>query len=415
MPTYTSSTARPSARRRAGCALLTSLALLLAAACSSSDDDGDDASTDGDATTTTSTPSIEGVRINELQVVGSHNSYHLAPEGGIADGLEGLAPEFWETIDYTHLPLTEQLEDYGIRQFEIDVFADPEGGHYANRAALTIVGEPAESGIPELDEPGFKVLHTQDFDFRTTCLTFVVCLSEIEEWSTAHPRHIPIMILVETKTATIDEGAEGLGIDVESLGVEFTVPFPMTAELFEDLEAEALSVFPRERIITPDEVRGDHETLTEAVADGGWPTLGAARGRVLFALVDTGASADVYREGAPALEGRLFFTSADAGAPDAAFVRVDDPEADADLLAEALAAGYLVRTRTDTPTIEARAGDVTRRDAALESGAQYLSTDFYVEREEFGTGYVVALPGGAVVRCSPVTASAACVDDELTE
>jgi hypothetical protein len=187
----------------------------------------------------------------------------------------------------------------------------------------------------------------------------------------------------------------------------------MTAELFDELEAEVLAVFPEDQIITPDDVRGDHNSLSDAVADGGWPTLGEARGKVLFSLVDTGESADVYREDAPALEGKLFFTSATPGDPDAAFVRVDDPIANADLLAEALAAGYLVRTRSDVPTANARTGDTTQRDAALASGAQYVSTDFYAERPEFGTGYVVVLPGGAVLRCSPVAASSACDDEAL--
>jgi hypothetical protein len=309
--------------------------------------------------------------------------------------------------------ITEQLEDYGIRQLELDVFADPEGGRYSSRAALPIVGEEAASGIPELDDPGFKVMHTQDFDFRTTCLTFVVCLEEIDAWSADHPDHAPIMIMVETKTETIEEGAEGLGIDLSQFGVEFTEPLPMTAELFDELEAEVLAVFPEDQIITPDDVRGDHNSLSDAVADGGWPTLGEARGKVLFSLVDTGESADVYREDAPALEGKLFFTSATPGDPDAAFVRVDDPIADADLLAEALATGYLVRTRSDVPTANARTGDTTQRDAALASGAQYVSTDFYAERPEFGTGYVVVLPGGAVLRCSPVAASSACDDEAL--
>ena len=72
--------------------------------------------------------------------------------------------DFAADLDYTHRPLIEQLERFGIRQFEIDVFADPEGGLYADRAALPVVGLPAESGEPLLDEPGFKVLHTQDFD-----------------------------------------------------------------------------------------------------------------------------------------------------------------------------------------------------------------------------------------------------------
>jgi hypothetical protein len=354
--------------------------------------------------------SIEDVRLNELQVIGSHNSYHLASEGALRDGLFAIVPDFAAELDYTHRPLTEQLDQFGIRQFEIDVHADPEGGHYANRMGLGVVGLPVESGIAELDEPGFKVLHIQDFDFRTTCLALIACLNEIEAWSTAHPTHIPIHIMIEIKTETVEEIAEDAEFELPELGVVWTVPIPTTAQLLTDLENEVLSVFERQRIITPDDVRGEHDTLPEAIALEGWPTLGDSRGKVMLSLLDRGPSADLYRSGAPALEGRLFFTHADPGAPDAAIVRFDDPIADADAIAQALADGYLVRTRSDdadTPD-----GDTSWRDAALASGAQYVSTDVY---EDVGRGFVVRLPGDAVVRCSPVTRSELCVDAELVE
>ena len=368
-------------------------------------------STSTTSTTTTTAPgSIEDVRLNELQVIGSHNSYHLASEGALRDGLFAIVPDFAAELDYTHRPLTEQLEQFGVRQFEIDVHADPEGGHYSNRMGLGVVGLPVESGLPELDQPGFKVLHIQDFDFRTTCLTLVACLSEIEAWSTAHPTHVPIHIMIEIKTETIEEIAEDAEFELPELGVVWTVPIPTTAQLLTDLENEVLSVFDRDRIITPDDVRGARDTLSEAVTQDGWPTLGDARGKVMLSLLDRGPSADLYRTGAPALEGRLFFTHADPGAPDAAIVRFDDPIADADAIAQALADGYLVRTRSDddgTPD-----GDTVRRDAALAGGAQYVSTDVY---DDVGRGFVVRLPGDAVVRCSPVTRSELCIDAELVE
>lgn len=400
-------------------AALLAASLLVVGACSSSSDDeaaGSAATTAPVATEDTEdTEDTEEVTIDELQVIGSHNSYHLAPQEEIGAVISAFAPDYWEQLDYSHLPLTEQLEEHGIRQLEIDVYADPDGGRYADRPAMVIIDQPTASGVPELDEPGFKVMHIQDFDFATTCVTFVACLEEVEAWSSAHPDHVPVMIMVETKSDSIEEGAAGLGVDVGALGIDWTEPIEMTPELFADLEAEVLEVFPREQIITPDDVRGDAATLDEAVRTTGWPTLASSRGKVLFSLVDTGADRDLYLEGAPALEGRLFFTSAEPGVADAAFVRIDDPVADADALAEALAAGYLVRTRSDVPTVDARTGDTSRRDAALASGAQYVSTDFYVERPEFGTGFSVGLPGDAVARCSPVTATDACTDDELAE
>ena len=56
---------------------------------------------------------------------------------------------------------------------------------------------------------------------------------------------------------------------------------------------------------------------------------------------------------------------------------------------------------------EARRNDTRRRDAALTSGAQYVSTDYMAPDARLGT-YRVALPDAAVARCSPVTAIAAC-------
>lgn len=367
------------------------------------------------AATTTSTivgaaGSIEDVRLDELQVIGSHNSYHLAPEGAVRDGLRALVPDFAAGLDYTHRTLTEQLERFGVRQFELDVYADPEGGRYALRQGLAAVGLPAGSGIPELDLPGFKVLHIQDFDFRSTCLTLVACLHEIEAWSSTHPTHVPIHIMIEFKSEAIEQIAAGGGFELPDLGVEWTVPIAASAELFADLENEVLSVFDRERIIAPDDVRGERATLSEAVAVDGWPTLGESRGKVMVSLIDRGPSADLYRSGSPALEGRLFFTHADPGAPDAAIVRFDDPVTDADAIAQALADGYLVRTRSDDASTPD--GDTAQRDAALASGAQYVSTDLY---DDVGRGLTVRLPADAVVRCNPVTASALCADPDLGE
>ena len=49
----------------------------------------------------------------------------------MADALAKLMPGLWTTIDYTHAPIPEQLDQHGIRQFELDVFPDPDGGLYA--------------------------------------------------------------------------------------------------------------------------------------------------------------------------------------------------------------------------------------------------------------------------------------------
>jgi hypothetical protein len=143
-------------------------------------------------------------RLNELQVLGTHNSYHIQPRPSVLAALASFEPEIAITLEYTHLPITEQL-DRGARQLELDVFADPEGGRYARRAGLIAVGEDPASGLAELEAPGLKVLHIQDLDFETHCLSFVRCLQLIRTWSHEHPTHLPLMIMVEAKQEAIDD------------------------------------------------------------------------------------------------------------------------------------------------------------------------------------------------------------------
>jgi hypothetical protein len=342
-----------------------------------------------------------------IQVIGSHNSYHLPAVPEVAAGLEALVPALWETISYEHQPIPDQLETYGIRQFELDAYADPDGGLYSTPAALELLGSEVIE-VEGLSEPGFKVAHIADIDYNTTCLTLVACLEEIETWSAANPQHVPIMVMVETKGDDLRSGDGDFDIDVDSLGVEFARPPEMTAELFEDLEAEVLSVFDEDQVITPDDIRGDAGTLSEAVTTEGWPSLGESRGKVMFALVDTGDSRDIYTADAPNLEGRVFFTSSEPGRPDAAFLRIDNSLENGGELLEAAEAGYLIRTRTDEPGIHARSNDTSLRDSALASGGQFLSTDYYVADPI--TGFVVELPGGVVARCNPVTAPPDCTE-----
>ena len=56
------------------------------------------------------------LRINQLQALGTQNSYHLRPPG------EAVAPEW----DYAHAPLDRQLDE-GVRQLELDVHYAPDG------------------------------------------------------------------------------------------------------------------------------------------------------------------------------------------------------------------------------------------------------------------------------------------------
>ena len=116
---------------------------------------------------------VDDIGMNEVQYLGTHNSYHIQPRADVFELLLAFIPDVAPTLEYTHVPLQEQFDTQGIRQIELDVFDDPDGVLYANHPVRTLFGEDAASGIPELDEPGLKVLHVQDIDYETTCYTFV--------------------------------------------------------------------------------------------------------------------------------------------------------------------------------------------------------------------------------------------------
>ena len=357
----------------------------------------------GAAPSTTSAQVLD-VRLNEIQVVGTHNSYHIRPAQRILDVVGLFEPTLPIGWDYTHAPLTEQFAAQAVRQIELDVFADPAGGLYAERQALAFFGEDPASGLPELDLPGFKVLHVQDLDFDSRCLTLVACLTELKAWSDANPTHVPVTILVEAKQDPIP--------DPVNLG--FVVPLPIGAAELDDLDAEIRSVFPESQLLTPDDVRGTHATLETAILTDGWPFLSEVRGQVMFVMDNGGQVRDDYIAGYPSLAGRVMFAEVAVGQPEAAFFKRNSPVAGETEITDLVTAGYIVRTRADSDTLEARTGNTTRRDTALASGAQFVSTDYPVP-DPYGNDYIVQLPGGVPARCNPVNAPADCLSAALDD
>jgi hypothetical protein len=355
---------------------------------------------------TSSTPSsADGqIHLNQIQVIGTHNSYHSGIAPNEAKLWAQRNPKLLAALDYHHAPLADQLSA-GVRQIELDVFYDPQGGLYANPVGPRLVQEAGLPADPPFDpqgtmkQPGFKVMHVQDVDYRSTCQTFVACLQVVRDWSHAHPAHVPIFILVETKEDTPQRGS-----------LPLTVARHFTPAAFDALDAEIRSMFPPAELITPDLVRGSHQTLNEAVREGGWPTLAQSRGKIGF-LMDQKKVGPMYLQGHPSLRGRVIFTNADPGAPDAAFVEENDGTA-AEISA-LVKQGYLIRTRADADTKEARANDTARREAALSSGAQLVSTDYPASEPASWNGYKVELPNNVAARCNPVLKVPACVDAQL--
>ncbi len=335
------------------------------------------------------------LRMNDLTAVGTHNSYKQAIPADELAAMVAARGQPVLAIDYAHRPLAQQL-DAGARQLEIDVVNDPAGGLYARPLTALGKGTVLPPRVAEaLAKPGFKTLHMPDIDFRSSCVTFVECLSLVRAWSDAHRDHVPILIMLNAK-----EGAASIPGGV--------TPLAFDEKAFDALDAEIRGVFGPDRLIDPDLVRGKKPTLREAVLAGGWPTLEAARGKVFFALDEGPEKVAIYRGKRASLEGRAMFVNTDEASPAAAYLTLNDPIAQKDRIAAAVKAGFIVRTRADADTWAARNGDVAQRTAALTSGAQYVSTDYLWADPRLPWNYTARLPGGEAAACNPVRAPKGC-------
>jgi hypothetical protein len=331
------------------------------------------------------------LRLNQIQVIGSHNSYHMAPEPELMKFIELGGKRVAESIDYSHPSLTEQLNQ-GIRQFELDVYADPEGGLFANPLGLQMLRDAGKEPqyVPNRDgkllKPGLKIIHDPNFDYATRNETFLDALQQIDRWSRENSDHVPILVLVELK----EKSAVASALKI--------VPFDRTQLL--GVDAEIRAGIATERLLTPDHFRGSHAALRDAIRTDGWPRLKDCRGKIFFALDNEGALLDRYLEENPTLEGRAMLASVAPEHPAAAFRKLNDPFGQFDEIRKSVEQGLIVRTRADASTIQARRNDPSQRDKAITSGAQFVSTDYWNPDPRF-SDYQVRFENDKFVRINP--------------
>lgn len=336
------------------------------------------------------------VRMNEVQVLGSHNSYKMAIRPEVLARYATYDAEDAKALDYSHAPLTFQL-DFGLRQLEIDVHYDPAGGLYASPLGEKWAGESGFDLEGALRKPGFKVLHKADVDYRSHCLTFEICLRQIKQWADAHPLHLPIAIAMNAKDSVV-ETVPG-----------HVQPVPFDAAAFQALEAEILRVIPREQLITPGDVyRGG------PVPYSNWPYLKDARGKFLFMLDEPPEKTRIYTGIRDDQRDKLIFVAAPENSRAAGYTVINNALKHGERMERLVRQGWLLRTLSEQGTVEPRAGDLRRARASFLSGAQYISTDYYLPERRFGKIYHIPyLPGKRTVRCNPVNAPRGCRSDLL--
>ncbi len=299
---------------------------------------------------TLSEDSEMGISINQIQFVGSHNSYKQAMPNSFVKQLMKVNPKLLESLDYEHIPLGDQL-DLGIRKLELDIFYRAE-------------------------DKRFLVGHVQQIDMSSNCESLRICLSQIISWSEDNPTHSPIWISFNAKDNYI-------------LGLPTPEVFTPEAFLLMD------SIF--------EEMFGGKLIRPRDIVDLQWPFLSEARGKFILILDEDGIKRDIYFEG---WKQRPMFINAPEGHPAAAIMIINDPIGQFDEIQRLVKAGYMIRTRADADTREARDNDTRRKVAAFESGAQAVSTDYYIPATHFGNEYQVSLP--EPVQCNPITAPKNC-------
>lgn len=189
----------------------------------------------------------DGVKINEIAVIGTHNSYQMLPTPQrrlhekilkvLYNGKKGTKYKF-EMDSYT-----EQLE-YGIRNLEIDIEAVDKNG-----------------------EISFVVSHEPIKDNTSSAYDFAEGLREIAMWSDHNPNHLPVYLLIEPK------GDVPSVCHMQNFSIEY-------AKELDKITREVLG----DRLMTPKKLMGNYETFEEMRTADGWPTLKEAAGKIIVLL-----------------------------------------------------------------------------------------------------------------------------------
>jgi hypothetical protein len=316
--------------------------------------------------------SRDSIRLNQIRVLASHNSYKKKPNQKVLKFLSKFKKQLGSSndpiqLDYGHLPLVEQFDKYGVRGIEIDLNYDPKGGLYSKRKLnLFIHGIRQRVKDKRMSEAGFKVLHIADVDYETNYLTFKDVLIELKNWSDTHPYHSPLFVNIEAKGSNPGDESKFL----KKLGFKKAIPFDSIAYLM--LDQEIFSILLKNKIYSPEDLKGNFPSIQSRILSENWPPLSACLGKIIFIL--EGNNEHVYHKN-PYLHPMFVY-----GSPDdehTAFVLRNDPINKENEI-RGLTKKFIVRTRADAGTIEARKNDYRRFNSAWNSGAQIISTDYYM-------------------------------------
>ncbi len=189
----------------------------------------------------------QGVKINEIAVLGTHNSYQLlaTPSKRALEKVRSIL-SFGKNGGNRNFEMdtfTQQLE-MGVRNLEIDI-------------------ETVDDG----ENVSFIVTHNPITDNVSSAYDFAKGLEEIALWSDNNPEHMPVYILVEPKG------------EVDSVNNMKNFSLEYALEL-DNIIRQVLG----DRLLTPELVKGDFESFEEMRMADAWPLIEDSAGKIIVLL-----------------------------------------------------------------------------------------------------------------------------------
>jgi len=290
------------------------------------------------------TPIPDVMPWDRVQTIGTHNSYAMQPNGLQNAILSLVSPQDVPTLAYSHPPLWQQFDE-GVRSIELDLRVHSNGDLRVTHVPLVANG----SNAPD----------------------FMLALEELSLWSSSHPGHLPITVLIEFKS------------DYAYLDPSLA---PWSAETLQLVDA-AIEKNLGSHLVRPDDVSADT-----------WPSVGELRDKVIVIMHPDDTVEQAYASRAQH-ERTMFIAMSETVKKQQGdlpvFVVHNDP--DVAQIAPLIETGAIVRTRADADLLTS----VNERERAFESGAQIISTDFPAPNTQESSGYTVAFENGLLTRVDP--------------
>ena len=280
----------------------------------------------------------QNVRINEIAVIGTHNSYQMTETDANRIMMKLLSfitfGALQDKTDFEMDTFTQQLE-HGVRKLELDIETAVDDGNIS-----------------------FVVSHIPVIENVSSAYDFTKALEEIALWSDNNPGHLPVYLLIEPKSFVPPVN------NLKGFSIEYALELDKVIR-------QTLG----DRLLTPKDAMGEYATLEEMRMNDSWPTLEAAAGKIIVLLHTCDVTTE-YIAVDETISTQVMFPMlglADIDKPYASFILANRPQSAAKNKGKLIdEKNLMVRTRADSyPTFSD-----DRYRFAEESGAHIITTDY---------------------------------------